>query len=60
MSTAKKKRAPSKSPPLITELLRLTYNVLDALQTPFDWVFWLIDRPKTRIWRELKNEGGEQ
>jgi hypothetical protein len=56
MTKSRKKKAPIKSALLM--LLRMGYLILDCLQGLFDWAFWLIDRPKTPIWRELKNQGG--
>jgi hypothetical protein len=60
MSTRKRKHTSADSASIATELLRVSYYMLDTLQTPFDWVFWLIERPKTRIWNELKGQGGDQ
>jgi hypothetical protein len=52
MSPPKKKQQASSTP-----LLRLGYYVLDLAQAPFDWLFWLIEKPKCRLWHRLHKTG---
>jgi len=49
MSTSKKKHPLDKGAPL----LRFGYYILDLMQAPFDWLFWLIEKPKSRLWHRL-------
>jgi hypothetical protein len=53
MMKPKIKRAAVKRAPL----LRLGYYILDLVQSPFDWLFWLIEKPKSRLWQRLYNRG---
>jgi len=50
----KAKRAPAKSALELIEL-RLEYWLLDFLQVPFAYVFWLIEQRKSRLNDRLEN-----
>jgi hypothetical protein len=54
MSKQKRKHTSAQS----TRLLRWGYYILDLVQSPFDWLFWLIEKPKARIWQRLRDDVG--
>jgi len=51
----KKKRGPCRTAPQIIKL-PLSYRLLELVQAPFGFVFWLVEQRKSRLHDRIANE----
>jgi hypothetical protein len=58
MSLPKEKRAGESA--LQTAELRLTYRLLNILQAPFGFLFWMIEQRKARLQDRIYNERSDR